>query len=163
MTILKKCTLIIVLVTLASACNSGGSDGFDSGPSVRISNPSDDQTFVAGSTIDLELQTENFQLGAPLDSVSGASGGHGGAGTHNAGHMAQLQESSDIPGSGDGHYHIYLDEARDGDPHITAWSYSPSYQLPEDIESGFHTLRVELRDNEHASLGIEDVLFFQVE
>ena len=71
------------------------------------------------------------------------------------------------PGSRDGHYHIYLDSARDSDPHLTAWDYEVDYQLPADIAPGSHLIYIELRDNNHNSVEVGGerrftVLFFTV-
>lgn len=70
------------------------------------------------------------------------------------------------PAATEGHYHLYLDEASGTDPHITAWSYEGEYQLPDDISPGTHSLRFELRDNNHTRIGTagaEAVIFFEVE
>ncbi|MEZ4755011.1 MAG: hypothetical protein R3A13_12035 [Bdellovibrionota bacterium] len=70
------------------------------------------------------------------------------------------------PDAVEGHYHIYLDAETGTDPHITAWVAQGEYSLPTNIASGTHSLRFELRDNEHLRLGTADseaVLFFNVE
>ena len=69
------------------------------------------------------------------------------------------------PTAREGHYHVYLDAAAGSDPHLTSWSYIDSFELPADLTPGTHTLRFELRDNNHmlvGSTGSEAVLFFEV-
>lgn len=61
-----------------------------------------------------------------------------------------------------GHYHVYLDAASDTDPHVTAWSHELEYSLPAEIEPGPHSLRFELRDDQHVKVGAETVYFFIV-
>lgn len=81
------------------------------------------------------------------------------------------QASDDIssatnPSAREGHYHIYLDEATGSDAHITNWNYTGSFTIPGGITPGIHSLRFELRDNEHTPVGTdwsEAVLFFVVE
>lgn len=81
------------------------------------------------------------------------------------------QASDDIssatnPSAREGHYHIYLDEATGSDAHVTNWNYTGSFTIPGGITPGIHSLRFELRDNEHTPVGTdwsEAVLFFVVE
>ncbi len=99
---------------------------------------------------------------------------HGGDSTegesaHSMEGMHQARSEELAAGSRDGHYHIYLNEATDEDEHVTAWDLTYEYPLPSDLEPGTHSLRVELRNNEHQALEredgsrFEDVVFFNVE
>ncbi|MCB0329884.1 MAG: hypothetical protein KDD70_09475 [Bdellovibrionales bacterium] len=63
----------------------------------------------------------------------------------------------------EGHYHIYLDDASGTDAHLTAWTTEVTYQLPEGVSPGTHSLRIELRDNSHVLVGAETVFFFEIE
>lgn len=70
------------------------------------------------------------------------------------------------PSAREGHYHVYLNDASGSDPHITDWNYTGSFPLPANLAPGTHSLRFELRDNEHTPVGTdwsEAVLFFVVE
>ena len=184
--IFSTCALLAPAL-IFSACSSSNGE-FDEGPSVSIVSPSDDQSFAAGSRITLEFVTRNFELGPPSD-----AGGHGdshgeeshgeeahnedshggdsteGESSHSLEGMHQARSEELAAGSRDGHYHIYLNEATDEDEHVTAWDLTYEYPLPSDLEPGTHSLRVELRNNEHQALEredgsrFEDVVFFNVE
>ena len=136
-----------------AGCSSDTSD-FDSGPSVNIVEPIDDQQFRPGDRVSLTIETTNFELGPPNEEPHEE---HEEEGEH------AHEEPELAPGSRDGHYHVYLDSARDDDPHVTDWHHHLEYELPLEIAPGTHTLRVELRDNDHQSVGIDDIVFFTVE
>jgi hypothetical protein len=63
----------------------------------------------------------------------------------------------------EGHMHIYLDGGAGSEPHITSWSYATPLTIPADLAPGTHSLRVELRDNEHTPVGSEHDQFYVFE
>ncbi len=71
-------------------------------------------------------------------------------------------DSSTHPHATEGHYHVYLNAAADSDEHTTQWVTSLDYTLPEDLPAGSHSLRFELRDNDHVKVGAETIYFFSV-
>ncbi|MCB0344328.1 MAG: hypothetical protein KDD66_04390 [Bdellovibrionales bacterium] len=72
-------------------------------------------------------------------------------------------ESSTHGHAVEGHYHVYLDGAQDTDAHVTEWANDFEYALPNEISAGNHSLRFELRDNEHVKVGAETIYFFSVD
>ena len=75
-------------------------------------------------------------------------------------HGASMSEASRQ--ATEGHYHVYLNDAEGSDPHITSWSDTLDYELSSDIPVGTHSLRFELRDNNHVIVGAETIYFFDV-
>ncbi len=67
------------------------------------------------------------------------------------------------PDATEGHYHVYLDDATGADSHSTLWTTTGTFEIPADTANGTHSLRFELRDNNHVKVGPEAVLFFEVE
>ena len=63
-----------------------------------------------------------------------------------------------------GHMHIYLDGGAGSESHITSWSYSTPIELPADLSAGMHSLRIELRDDNHVIVDplTDQFLFFEV-
>jgi hypothetical protein len=156
--------LLLTLSTIISLTGCGSSSGSSSSDvSLRITSPAQDSIYSAGSMINFELETINFKLNAPHD--------------HNNGHHHSLitrhdhpvkedphhHHSEKNPDAREGHYHVYLNDASGKDPHLTAWSNTAGYQLPANIQKGTHSLRFELRDNDHIPVGVEAILFFSVE
>ena len=83
--------------------------------------------------------------------------------THDdGGDDSHVDEVAINPDAREGHYHVYLDSASGDDPHLTSWQHNDSFELSEDISTGMHSLRFELRDNSHAPVGIETIYFFEV-
>jgi len=165
MNIKKSLLPLLSLLLFTVAC--GSSSGFDDGPQVTITDPSNDQAFASGSRIIVRLTTRNFVLGPPNDFNSSAEDSHDDGessveDTHDddAARTSQLVEQA---GSGDGHYHLYLDDAVASDPHVTAWTDVVDYEIPGDLPAGIHSFRLELRDNDHQIVGVEDVVFFRIE
>jgi mono/diheme cytochrome c family protein len=117
--------------------------------SVHIDVPTHRQRFVAGDLVPLELLFNNFSLHEP--------GEHGDMGHDDA------ADGGDHTGVYEGHYHVYLDTDDDTADHLTAWDAKYFYQLPDDIESGLHTLRVSLRGTDHHALDIEHSVTIEVE
>jgi hypothetical protein len=88
-------------------------------------------TVAAGGDTDLVIETGNFTFEAPM-------------GQPNA--------------QGVGHYHVYLDDAVAGD-YLAADAVSPvTVTIPAGTAPGPHTLRVELMENDHTELDIEDTI-----
>ena len=145
----------LCLLSGVTGCGSGG----ESGAIVRWVSPANDSTFTKGAAIPYEISTQNFNLRIPPSymhhmshNVLTRSGDHG-------------DEEID-PTATEGHYHIYLDDAEGSDPHLTQWGTTGAFQLADDISSGTHSLRIELRNNDHLRVGIpgsEAILFFDVE
>ena len=148
-----KCILVALTIFSLAAC--GGSSGGDEGVSVRA-DLTEPGPFRAGESVPYVLTTENFTLAAPFNMRSAVVARHD-APNHGEGDMAMN------PNAKEGHYHVYLNDGSGTDPHVTAWSSEGSYQLPDTLEAGTHSLRFELRDNNHVMVGVETVLFFDVE
>jgi len=91
-----------------------------------------DPTTIVDGTTDLTVAVENFTLVDP--------------GTH----------TTNVPG--EGHYHVYLDDATGGD-YLTNDYQSPVH-LTVNTTAGPHTLRVELHNNDHSVLTpiVEDIV-----
>ena len=69
------------------------------------------------------------------------------------------------PDARQGHMHIYLNDAAGSDPHITAWVSDVPIELPADLPAGMHSLRIELRDDNHVIVdnGLDEFFFFEIE
>lgn len=161
------------------------------GQRLSVLAPEDGATFKPGDKINFALQTENFSLREPSPvshSPSSHSTGHShsmendGVSAHNhktfkhhvgpdGVNLEELRDAAEKEGlvevassrlSKNGHFHVYLNELVDSDPHLTSWNLNPEYQLPDDIPEGFHSLRFELRDDLHQKVGSESIYFFEV-
>jgi len=128
-------------------------------PTVNVASPAEGSAFAPGEAITLELHVENFALLAPADhdaAAKGAATAHeNGEAEHEAEHMEVTVVASE------GHYHIYLDDARGSDEHVTAWTHEVDVPLPADLAVGTHLLRIELRDNHHNEIGVESTWEFE--
>lgn len=141
---------------LMSLLMSGLKEGYDYSysPTVYIESPTHMQRFAPGDLVPLRLILNNFELHDP--------------GEHDH-EDAQMHDGTNHSGAGDdhgsvyeGHYHVYLDTDDDEADHLTAWDDSYYFSLPDDIEPGKHTLRVNLRGPDHHALGIEHTVEFEV-
>jgi len=119
-------------------------------PSVYIASPEYRQQFKAGDLIPLRLRLNNFSLHDPAEHAHSGEDQHTDAGADAHDQVFQ------------GHYHVYLDTDDDTADHLTAWDDNYYFQLPADITSGLHTLRVNLRGADHHGLGIEHEIEFEV-
>jgi hypothetical protein len=123
-------------------------------PTLHIESPTYRQRFAPGDLVPLRLILNNFSLHDPGDHNNADPNQHA-SGEHDAiaDNHSQVYK---------GHYHVYLDTDDDGSEHLTAWDDNYYFQLPDNIEPGEHKLRVNLRDNEHHGLGIEQSVLFEV-
>ncbi|MFT4615085.1 MAG: hypothetical protein ACI9NT_002237, partial [Bacteroidia bacterium] len=104
--------------------------------------------------VPIELLVNAFKLQEPHGSH--ADHGHSGQeGSIDGEHPGHTHRS--------GHYHIYLDSDDDAAQHLTRWDSSTYFQLPADLPTGEHTLRVSLRSDTHEALGVEDRVTILVE
>lgn len=186
-------TLTVWLLSCLSAC--GSSDG-SQGASIEVVEPRSELTLSPGDIIEYQVRTVNFTLAnpftdrmldfrheghdhgdeqdqdsnnsletppTPTPSLS-AGMDHSPTQTEVSDHDHSSLETN--PHAVEGHYHIYLDDAAGSETHTTAWTEHGEYQLPLDIAPGTHSLRFELRDNNHILVGTthsEAVLFFEVQ
>ncbi len=158
----------LVLCSALSGCGSSSGDG--SNVRLEIIRPASDSSFAAGQVLVYELRAVNFTFAVPHDRRRGSLRDHPVVDEDSANHMADSEDhmhdpNETNPDAREGHYHVYLDDASGTDPHLTAWTSVGVYHLPENIQAGTHSLRFELRDNNHVPLGTpgsEVVLFFQV-
>lgn len=131
-------------------------EGYDYsyGPGLHLELPTYRQQFVAGDLVPLKLLLNNFTLHDP------GMHNHGDPTAHTPGsHDAESDDHGQVFA---GHYHVYLDTDDDSAEHLTAWDDVYYYQLPDDIEEGIHTLRVNLRGQDHHALGVEQTVEIEV-
>lgn len=112
-------------------------------PTVGFSQPSYLQRFNPGDYVPIELLFNAFKLQEPLASHA------------EHGHMDAAEDSGSTHSHHSGHYHVYLDSEDDSAEHLTRWDNSTFYELPQGIAPGEHTLRVSLRNDNHAAIGVE--------
>jgi len=141
---------------LMSILMSGLQEGYDYSysPTVYIESPTHMQRFAPGDLVPLRLILNNFDLHDPGEHDHEDAQMHDG--TNHSG------ADDDHSGVYEGHYYVYLDSDDDDAEHLTAWDDSYYFALPDDIESGKHTLRVNLRGPDHHALGIEKIVEFEV-
>lgn len=143
----RICALGLSTAAVVAACGGCTGDAAPM-PDVTIESPATGTEFAPGETVTLVLAFDHFELTDPnlvTDETKAIVAVLG----HAAEEHANVQE---------GHYHVYLDDADGDDEHVTAWTHSVDYTLPEDLTEGAHTLRVNLRDNGHSDLGINAVV-----
>lgn len=145
---------LVSLAVCVAAAVLGGCVQAPPPPSFSVASPEEGAAFAPGATIPLELNFENFTLEAPADSTAKVRG--------------RLHESEDPAHQGEhevmaheGHYHIYLDNARGADEHVIGWTNSVEFTLPESLTPGAHSLYIELRDSDHTPIGVNVVWPFQ--
>ncbi len=186
-----KIFLCFSLISFALAC--GSSSGSDQAI-IRVVSPETDTSFAAGSNLDFEIETINFTLKDPTvrTFVRHGDEDHGDSNTEHGDteHESELpvedhNESDPISESADnnhndhdhnsndtnptakeGHYHVYLNDAQNTDSHLTLWNKQGTFTLPQNLSAGTHSLRFELRDNNHVRLGTatsEAILFFKIQ
>ncbi|MBK06567.1 MAG: hypothetical protein CL920_29465 [Deltaproteobacteria bacterium] len=114
----------LVFAVLWTACSGEIVNNNNGDPSVTLT--LDKQTAKAGDTIKLSIEVKNFQLDK------------------------NKMDSSNQ--SGTGHYHVYLDDKKDTDYFAADAAATLDFKVPSDITEGKHTLRVELRNNDHSPL-----------
>ena len=131
-------------------------------PSVRIASPATGTRVLPGETITLEFEFEHFML-APPEPHGGGHGDHDSGGHDSGMDMGHGDSGSDHSQVTMGHYHIYLNEPDDDAPHVTDYSPTIEYTLPEDLPVGGHILRVNLRAPDHHAIGAEDQIILIVE
>jgi hypothetical protein len=180
-----------VAILLACTMGCGSDSGSSATAQISIQSPSEDVEVRAGDVISYRLMLTNFVLAPPFShretqrnhpEDSAEEGAvhdveaeatedhheqpvdeHGEEAAHpDDGHDHGGSESN--PSAREGHYHIYVDDAAGTDPHLTRWATEDSFEVPE-LPSGTHSLRFELRDNNHVPIGTpgsEAVLFFRV-
>lgn len=119
-------------------------------PQVTIVQPSGGDVFSPGETLDLDFDFRHFMLMAPEDH------GHDGSSDHGA-------PSGDHDSVTAGHYHVYLDTNDDAADHVTAWSESLEFTLPENLAPGSHVIRISLRAPDHHAIGVQDSVTIQVQ
>lgn len=122
----------------------------DFAPTVAFKQPKYLQAFQPGDYVPIELLFNAFKLREP-------NTGHTGHGQ-----LAIAQDSA-AHTHHEGHYHVYLDTDDDAADHLTRWDNSTFYQLPDDIATGEHTLRVSLRNDNHEAIGVEKEITFVVD
>ena len=165
----KKLIVFLVLTISIIACGGSSSDS----AIIKIADPAQDSQFRAGEVIQYTVELENFTLAVPYNMRHGnmdmesENNVNMNESAHNHGDVENIDDGHDHsshtnPGAKEGHYHIYLNDAEGSDPHSTAWTISGEYKLPDDIAVGNHSLRFELRDNDHHIVGPEAILFFEV-
>ncbi|MDD2943040.1 MAG: hypothetical protein PHC51_08760 [bacterium] len=145
---MKKATLILSSLAFLLASGCGSSDGSDE-PAIHIVSPDDDASYRAGEGIIYAIHVDNFSLAVPLNLRSALR--HAGE-EHSTTDM-DMSSTETNPEAREGHYHIYLDDHAGADSHVTAWTEEGVFELPLEIEPGHHSLRFELRDNEHIIVG----------
>jgi hypothetical protein len=130
---LALCTILASGFALA-ACGGDDEGGDDDGatpdastaPAVAAS--AGNTSVIAGSAINLQIDTENFTLEPP-----------------------EGQANAD----GHGHYHVYLDNATGGDYLAADASNSVAVTIPAATSAGAHTLKIQLFENDHTALSPE--------
>lgn len=123
-------------------------------PTVAVASPAEGTAYPPGGTITLSLVVTNFELTDP-DAAAAK-----GLTRHDNGDADHAADHASMEYARQGHYHIYLDQASGSDDHVTAWTESVDVPLPADLAAGEHTLRIELRDNEHNPVGVETTWTF---
>lgn len=152
---------ILTIVTLTIFLGCGSSGGGDDSLSLRILSPAGGEQFSPGASVPYELEVGAVMLMEPGDPSAHLS-------TMNASgemdeHMMEIDEGAHSTDDYQGHYHVYLDDKTGTDEHLTAWTKSGVFKLPDDIVPGLHSLRFELRDNQHVPyIGIEDTVVIEV-
>ena len=195
MKIIKTIIVLAFLTLFSCGGSSDSSDSSSSGINLSIISPESNSELRAGDTISFELSLDDFNLAPPfnlrsIDLGSVDTKDHPGdeddtssdtSNTQTDTSDPQEDSSNDStseeedehddevsetnPDAREGHYHVYLDDAAGDDEHLTSWDAQGEYQLPSDITEGAHSLRFELRDNNHAIVGAPDseaIMFFSI-
>ncbi|MEH6581470.1 MAG: hypothetical protein V7754_06000 [Halioglobus sp.] len=121
-------------------------------PGLHLESPAYRDRFAPGDLVPLKLVLNNFTLQDPAEHSHDNT-------QHDGTHSTATDDHSTVFR---GHYHVYLDNPEDDAEHLTAWDDSYYFQLPGDIEPGLHTLRVNLRSEDHHALGIEQEVQIEV-
>lgn len=119
-------------------------------PQVTIIQPSQGDVVSPGDVLNLDFEFRHFTLIAPEEH------GHDDSSDHTA-------PGGDHDNVTAGHYHIYLDTNDDTADHVTAWSQTLEFTLPEDLAPGPHNIRISLRAPDHHAIGVQDSITIQVE
>ena len=120
-------------------------------PEVTIVQPTDGDVFSAGDLLDLEFYFKHFSLMPPEEH------------SHDDAYTDHNDAEGDHESVTAGHYHVYLDTGDDDADHITAWTESLKFALPENLAPGAHVIRISLRAPDHHAVGVEDSISIQVE
>ncbi|MCB9029612.1 MAG: hypothetical protein H6619_01060 [Deltaproteobacteria bacterium] len=152
---MKKLIAPLLLLVIGCGGSSTSSESVslvDESVTIRASLTDNKSSYAPGDLVSYMVETTNFTLAVPFNLRTESA------------HDTETNHLSDElnPDANEGHYHVYLDDADGTDHHLTSWQIDDSYQLPAELESGTHTLRFELRDNNHVKVGPEDVVFFDV-
>ena len=103
---------------------------------VKIESPSPVGEVAVGGELTMELSFENFTL---------------------------IEVAGGLPASpGEGHYHVYLDDADGGDYLLVSWENTAVVTIPGNVVPGEHVLRVSLRENDHTPVDPLSEVFLPV-
>jgi hypothetical protein len=155
--------LFALILFVITGCGDSDSDS----ASVYISSPPSESSFSAGEDFTLSLIVSNFTLNRPTGMNPAITGTQTGALSSVHAKHGDDPHGGDLtnPSATQGHVHIYLNDGSGMDSHITAWNSEVSVTLPNDLPIGMHSLRIEMRDDNHVPLGSDkdDYFIFEIE